>query len=144
MSGGVIRQTGKPKRPVGQIECLGLVVEHHNAMGLEGPSDARAVVPPVVIAQDREGAIARLERRKAAGRRVGFDETAEGNTMDHVVAQQHHKVRPPGIHPRHHLIELGQVDVRRADMQIAQNCNPERRFTGRPAFCRDANLAKLD
>ena len=123
------------------LEPAQLVVEHCDADAFEHRAHARAVEPPVVIAEHREHAERRRELAERACPVLRRDREMADHAVRHIVAEQQDQVGLGRVGPRRHVGEFFNRHERRAGVQIGQQGDPERRLRFRPCRKRQIDLA---
>ncbi len=99
-----IADPGEPEIESFSFEAQALVLEDPDAGGLQGSADPRAVVPVVVIAEDREHAKRRLELREDRSGRFRRNEFTAPDSGDDVVSGEENEVGPSPVDEGHDLL----------------------------------------
>src|SRR6185503_18438533 len=102
---------------------------------------SRPVEPPIVVPEHGHDAVGRAQPGQVCGRRLRRDEPAEQHVVDDEVAQDHDEVRMRAVRSRHDLVELVETVAERADMEVGEDGDAQRRPRGGPAPGADARLA---
>jgi hypothetical protein len=110
-----------------------LVLEDSNPGVRERGAHARAVEPPVVVAQHGGQAVACAQAGQPLCDRLRRYEAPAGPAADHEVAQQDHEVRPLVVGPGHDGLEMVEAVAERADMQVGEHGDAQGGRAGRPA-----------
>lgn len=127
-----VADSDEPKIESPSFDPNALVLEHSNAGRLEGGPDSRAVVPVVMIAEDREYPERRLELRQSGSDRFQRNRISPPDSGDHVVAGEKNDMGPRRSRPGDDGLELVDAVERRAHVEIAQESDEEAVLLGGP------------
>jgi hypothetical protein len=98
-----------------------------DARPFERPFGPWPVVPMVVVAEDRDDSERRSKSAESLGDRLRRDPGAERDMVDEVVAREQHQIRVLGVGGLDQALEVLEVPIRRADVEIREQCDPEPR-----------------
>jgi hypothetical protein len=119
-----------------------LVLEHHDPNRTERVADAHAVEPPVVIAEHREGAEGRMQRREHARRVFGGNRPPQPGAPESgdEVPEEHDEIGSHARDGRHDASDLLDADVRRPRVDVGEHRDAEPGELRRPARQRELNF----
>ena len=135
-----VGQPDEPERVPAVPEARRFVVEDHDAGRAERARHARAVVPPVVVAEHGEDAERRAKWLQPGRRHLGLDPSPPDHPVHDEVPQQHHEVGPALVDEGDDAVELLGADVRGARVQVRHDGDGERGHLPRPRGKRELDI----
>jgi hypothetical protein len=124
---------GHPEATRAVTDRRRFVLQHADAGALEVAAHAGSIQPPIVVPEHGHDAVGRAQPGQVCGRRLRRDEPAEQHVVDDEVAQDDDEVRMRAVRSRDDLVEPVEAVAERADVQVGEDGDAQRRPRGGPA-----------
>src|SRR2546423_13112435 len=135
-----IAQTDQPERLAVLLNPYDIIFQHSNADPIQGTHDALSVIPPIVISEHGVNAQSSAQTLQFVCDHFRLDKVSTDHILDHEITREQDQVWLLPIDRRNDLLQLLDIYMRRADVQIRDDRDLQSRQRWRPSAQTDQRL----